>query len=89
MAGGDLSRAFDDFFGPSSKLRIDVGIDGLKKMVSKFMVGKACPDDALNGFIDYITSPDRINAFTKTKFVAALSHLIITRKPAIANYFKE
>ena len=53
------------------------------------MVGEHFPDELLTQFVDYVSYHPNMHFFAKPKFCAAISHIIISLKPEISEFFKE
>ena len=85
FANARLDIAFDELFDQN----IEINVDKLKIGLSRVMTeGTDFNEGILAQFIHYVSfHPDK-HYFTKTKFVAAISHIIIRLRPEIAAQFK-
>ena len=80
FASGRIDDAYDEIFGkPSNDKDSFVNLEVIKKKAVRILKsGSNAPtDQVLTQFIDYVAVLPNKHCFNKTKFVAAVSHLII------------
>lgn len=85
FATGQIDNAYDELFDkPTNDRDCFVNLDVFKKKAARRIPsGVAMPtDEVLTQFIDYVAYHPNKHVFTKTKFVAAISHLIIVLNKA-------
>ena len=92
FASGRIGDAYDEIFGKPTSMNFEVNLDIMKKRSARFLAaGQNVPtDEVLTQFIDYVAYHPNKHCFTKAKFVAAVSHLIIhLNKADIYKHFQE
>ena len=90
FASGRIDDAYDEIFGKPSDRDNFVNLDSLKKKAARILPSgaNAPTDQVLTQFIDYVAYHPNKHCFNKTKFVAAVSHMIIAlNKVNISTHF--